>query len=107
MIEQKAFQVAAEVVANVWEEAVFMASLTPLEGARYHKLRLALYLKRYDEFPDGELKDFLSGWVPMLKEALADRKRIEEWTRMIGNPDFIREVVDLQKVIIGRLDNET
>ena len=83
-----------------------MSSLAPLEGARFHKLRLALYLKCYEEFPDGELKDFLSHWLPMLKEALADRKRIEDWMKMIGNPDFIREVTDLQKVIMERLENE-
>ena len=107
VIDQKAFQLAAQVVANVWEEAVFLSSLTPLENARYHKLRLALYLKHYEEFPNGELKDFLSSWVPMLKEALTDRKRLEEWTRIIGSPDFIREATDLQKVIMGHLENET
>ena len=99
----KAYQVALKVVDAIWQEALFMLTLTPIQSARYHKLRLSVHLKKYDELPESELKDFLSHWVLVLKEALSDRSKIEAWKKMIEDPEVLESFAQIQKEIERRL----
>ena len=105
-MDERGLRVLKLVVDAIWEEALWMVTLRPLEAEDYHRLRLALHLKKYDEMPEGKLKSFLPRYLPILREALAERMRLDEWMRFLGQPEVVQRLATVQEEIMERLGEE-
>ena len=104
MIDEKALRLIAEVVEILWQENIYLLELKPLERARYDKLRTALFLKKYEEVPPGELKDFLPIWMPVLKDGLRMESELQRLKAIWEDPDAQELMARVQEDIWRRLD---
>ena len=106
MDDDKALRVLNAAVEAIWGEALFMLTLTPLQSERYHKLRLALHLRKYDQMPAGEIKDFLPKFINTLGEALRARQSVETWAQFMERPEVLDKLAGLQKAIVDKLEED-
>ena len=104
MIDEKALRLIAEVVEILWQENIYLLELKPLERARYDKLRTALFLKKYEEIPPGELKDFLPTWMPVLNDGLRMESEIKRMSSMWENPEVQELMIKFQEDVRRRID---